>query len=1008
MRSSINIGDQVHHYKFGSGTVKRLVYPNFAEVKFGQHLEYVEQNNLRLMSYSSMDGETREGKYQNGETRRIQLAKAKAEQARQEAKAKEERACLRAARRKKNEIQNAKKRELDRKNEAKRAEMIETLRERMQNEFLTVDRYYLDTCKGFVSEDDFKKEKVSFVKKWVSGHLRSVGNENVTVPDDDQAAAIAGASGNIQVIARAGSGKTATLVNRTIFLIQHCGIEPETILLLAFNTKAVVDIQKQLLAAISEKARLALTAEIDRNRRTRFGATKSNAESKALIAVSRKLSIRLPHVMTFHALAYGIVHPEESLLSDGPGDRDQSFSLVVQRVIDDHLQDEQCWRQIRTVMLAHCRSDWERITEGHYDADREGFLSFRRSLKEVSLDGKYVKSFGEKVIADFLLEHDISYKYENNEWFEGFNYRPDFTIFRDDNSKIIIEYFGLKGDPDYDQSIDQKRAYWEGRPRDTLLEIFPSDLAKNGEDGFVELLKSRLERLGVRCVRLSEDEIWHKVKDRAIDCFTNAITGFIGVCRKQSIDLAGLERLINNNSVASPVERAFHEVAYQIYGAYLKYLEETGEDDFDGLMQRAGNKVHEGVSLAHRRAGVVELGLLRHVCIDEFQDFSDLFYRLIDGIRKINDRVRFFCVGDSWQSINGFAGSQLKYFENFDSYFEDSTQFDITTNYRSETAIVAIGNNLMQGKGSPSKAHKKSKGSVLLLDTTQFDRSLVEKEKYPYDLITPAVLRVINKGLADGLNVVMLTRTNAPPSGIYRAKCGKDIYAYADYIRSFFPEEMKSRITGSTAHKYKGLQKSMVILLDGLASKYPLVHPDWVFSKLFGNTLEKVVEEERRLLYVALTRAEEKLIIVTDDRMKSPFISELEHKQTIPAIDWRDYPPMTSGWTRYVVKVMDQVGLKSRTYNVKDLLKANGYLWQGRQLFWAKSFPIKGFHNDLLKKESWSRQADGIKVSVCDGAGQEVVQYSVDGGQWYCVSGAIDPGLLQAAQPQQSFQIPTA
>ena len=74
----------------------------------------------------------------------------------------------------------------------------------------------------------------------------------------------------------------------------------------------------------------------------------------------------------------------------------------------------------------------------------EEMLRYRRSLLRESLDGKYVKSFGEKVIANFLFEHDIKYIYEKKFRWDGGNYRPDFTI---DRHRVVIEYFGLKGSP---------------------------------------------------------------------------------------------------------------------------------------------------------------------------------------------------------------------------------------------------------------------------------------------------------------------------------------------------------------------------------------------------------------------------------------------------------------------------------------------------------------------------------------------------------------------------------
>lgn len=93
---------------------------------------------------------------------------------------------------------------------------------------------------------------------------------------------------------------------------------------------------------------------------------------------------------------------------------------------------------------------------------------------------------------------------------------------------------------------------------------------------------------------------------------------------------------------------------------------------------------------------------------------------------------------------------------------------------------------------------------------------------------------------------------------------GKGKGGYIELIRSLFPKSVSDRITISTAHSYKGLEKPTVIVMDAVARSYPLIHPDWVFSRVLGDSLEKIICEERRLLYVAMTRAAEKLVITTD------------------------------------------------------------------------------------------------------------------------------------------------
>ena len=874
--------------------------------------------------------------------------------------------------------------------EERRTAVLCELRRRFNTDFLSATSCFFESYADILTEQEFESEKFSFVKNWIRSNTET-GNGSKQLPDDEQIAAISAVHGHIQVVARAGSGKTTTLVNRVLFLLKHCRIAPGEILILAFNRKAALEVRKRLLILIDQSAESEVAGEI--NRRIKGAKQKQRLnwdeiEAGAVDAIASQLKVTLPHVMTFHALAYAIVHPEESLLYNGAEGESQGLSRVFQQVIDGHLREPKFRGKIRKLMLAHFREDWERIIEGRHDQSKEEFLRFRRSLPSESLGGEYVKSYGEKVIADFLFEHDIAYKYERNHWGSGINYRPDFTVFVTPKSGLIIEYFGLRGDPDYDEMSDSKREYWKGKLGWTLIEFTSLDIASEGVAVFLEKLKTSLVDQDVQCMRLSEDEIWNRIRDRAVDRFTAASVGFIGRCRKQSLSPIELQERINSYSPVSLVEGMFLELAHSLYTAYLNRLSSTGEEDFDGLMQRAAQAVEGGVTNFQRKSGGGNLASLRYVCIDEFQDFSDLFYRLLVSIRQITPQVELFCVGDDWQAINGFAGSDLKYFNQFERYIGRSRRLYISTNYRSASSIVATGNALMFNLGKSASANKKAVGKVLVSDLNDFEPSLLEKQRHPGDIITPAVLRLTSSALAAGVDVVLLSRRNGLPWFVnfqdQSSGSGHGLARYLDLVRSFFPSDLRERISISTAHKYKGLEKPMVIVLDLVARSYPLIHPDWAFARILGDSPQKITEEERRLLYVALTRAADTLVIFTEGKSKSPFLEELEREIHLSAVKWTDYPPLRGLTTRLVVKVGNQERRGGGpTFAIKDLLKASGYQWQSTGWSgWAKSFPIEGFRADILKTEVWSELADGIEVRIFDDSDAVVARFLVDGGEW--------------------------
>ncbi|WP_199312402.1 UvrD-helicase domain-containing protein [Phormidium tenue] len=425
--------------------------------------------------------------------------------------------------------------------------LLKRLEEIFEKDFLNARSFYESNCAKYISLSDFEQRKRNFVKLWTSKNL-------AFELDDEQSRAIGAVEDHVQVVARAGSGKTRTLVSRALFLQKHCGVSPNEMLLLAFNKKAAHEIRDRL---------------------------------------TKQLQDPTPHVMTFHALAYALVHPEEDILFNEP-DGEQSKSRALQTVIDDYLHDPDYWEEIRDLMTAHFREDWERIITGGYNKSPQEILKYRRSLPKESLRGEYVKSFGEKIIADFLFEHGINYKYERSFWWSGINYRPDFTIFTGDNQGVIIEYFGLRGDPNYDEMSDKKRQYWDNQDSWQLFEFYPNDLTENGIEGFYALLKQSLEKCQIPGCRLSEEEIWLRIKDRAIDRFTTAMENFIQRCRKLILSVEDLAERIAYHTCVNEVEERFLELAKVFYKAYLERLQATGEEDFDGLMQRASQIVASG------------------------------------------------------------------------------------------------------------------------------------------------------------------------------------------------------------------------------------------------------------------------------------------------------------------------------------------------------------------------------------------------------------------------------
>ena len=828
--------------------------------------------------------------------------------------------------------------------------MLECLREHFERDFLTAYDFYRTHCTNHISLEEYNSEKINYVQSWAQGGLEFS-------PDPEQAAAIGAVDGNVQVIARAGNGKTATLVSRALFLQQHCRVDTDELLLLAFNKKAAEEMKE------------------------RIGT--------------------LPHVMTFHALAYALVQPKNILIDEPDGGQSQSRAL--QDVVNQYLSDPDYADQIRDLMMEHFRDDWEqhedwkRIVSEGYGPEATAILRYRRSLTRETLDGKYVKSFGEKVIANFLFEHDIDYKYEWAFSWNGRNYRPDFTIFNGRTGGIVIEYFGLKGDPEYDAMSEDKRNYWRYRLDWELIEFFPFQLANKGVEGFCDLLKEKLEAHAISCNRLSEAEMWNKIKPRSIDRFTTIAMGFIQRCRKLALTPDQLSEKVSNHECISGVEERFLNLATPLYAAYLQQLQSTeeGAEDFDGLLQKAAERVAAGKTDFRRKSGNGDLKHIRFVMIDEYQDFSELFYRLMDAVREQNPRARFFCVGDDWQAINGFAGSDLRFFQHFEQLFEDAHTLPVATNYRSAQSIVDVGNALMRGQGTPARAHKHIIGKVHIADIDTLAMTPQEVKDHSDGMLTPAVLRLVNKAINNDKEVVLLSRMNRLPWYIHYednqpSPFEDKLEKFLELLRSHLPEDQAEKVTILTAHKSKGLQGNVVIVLDAVPQCYPLIHPDSIFTRIFGNTIERVTAEERRLFYVALTRAEEDLFILTETDNVSPFLEDLEGEIEMSRLEWSDYPAPLSPSSDAIVTIRvgnQKGGTKKGNYAIKDVLHAEGYRWDRESEVWYATEPAAGFtFAEFQNKAKWSDAADGIEVRFYDYSDKEIGRYHVDIGQWRWVA----------------------
>jgi DNA helicase-4 len=216
---------------------------------------------------------------------------------------------------------------------------------------------------------------------------------------------------------------------------------------------------------------------------------------------------------------------------------------------------------------------------------------------------------------------------------------------------------------------------------------------------------------------------------------------------------------------------------------------------------------------------------------------------------------------------------------------------------------------------------------------------------------------------------------------------------YAAVLQRFLPNERRQQISVSTAHKSKGLEWDDVILIDAVRRSYPLIHPDWVFARVLGVTIDQIEAEERRLFYVAVTRAKSSVFLFTEKKNESSYLTEIRATTQTSTIDWNSYPPRDIASQFLAVNVTSRPGWRipnasggqdTPTYILRELLGASGYMYRGNGV-WEKTARAEGFDIAMLGNEPWAQHAEGIDVTVRDGCDQIVGKWAVDDGAFRSV-----------------------
>ncbi len=726
-------------------------------------------------------------------------------------------------------------------------EDIEKLIKILENQnFLEADEF----CRKKYLMDDETYEDLK--KKYVFEYFKG---KNI---DKQKALALSSVKSNVLLKARAGSGKTSTICLKTLLLIKKYNIRPDEILILAFNKDARNRIKEDL--------------------HNKYGMQNKDFEN----------------IKTFHGFAKSIYNDKKII-------EERKRQALIYKAIEAVLEKE----THRKDFYRFYKKALEVPVKKEININNDSKIKFVKDLSQITLKGEIVKSFGEKYIADFLFEHGIDYEYEKNIIFteeeknalnidKGWNvYRPDFYI-QNNGKEFYLEHWGVDEnalEPDYFnrkgvisdvskyiKNMHIKRRYFrkKGIP---LIETCARD--SQIRENFEITLFKILEKHGIIPVKQSEKELFYKIKELNIKSFYKTIEGFISTIKKSKFDKSFIKNKLNDITFSGRT-KIFLKLGIETYLEYEKLLKQESLIDFDDLITGACKKILETKGECIFGAENKKTKDLKHIMIDEYQDFSKLFFDLILSIKCFNPNIQIFATGDDFQAINGFAGSNLYYFNNFKKLFNNSEIYNLSNNYRSYKNIINTSNTLMaQGGfyGVPSCAVKKQDGEVLKINV---DKTFINKEN-PSDLIytfkkdsgniKAKYLKTVHRliRLNPDKNFLILSRLNKISSS------NLDKFAYK-LLR--MKTVNNTRVQVMTIHKSKGLEADIVIILRAINGIIPFIHPDYEIMTALDKNYREILNEEKRLFYVALTRAKEKVYILTEGKLESVYLKGLNLKET--------------------------------------------------------------------------------------------------------------------------------
>ena len=507
---------------------------------------------------------------------------------------------------------------------------------------------------------------------------------------------------------------------------------------------------------------------------------------------------------------------------------------------------------------------------------------------------KPVASFEEVAISNWLYVMGVDFEYEAPYapgaalLCPGRTWTPDFTYrVRDEQGEHVIvhEHFALnaKGKaPAFFQ--DPARYVDEAKRKKAVLSQldarhFWTTSADYLDGTLFDKLRTHLEKVGVRMQPRSPEEVLTRLKQIGQVPDNALIERAVSQIRQNGWEAATLAAHLPAQPEPARA-RLFLDVVWPVAETVNALLEADKRVDYDEMIRRA---------LVHLRQDPALLPF-RFILADEFQDTAPGRGDVVRRMLHAREDSFFFAVGDDWQAINRFAGSDLQFFHAFGEQFNRRARADqhcaLTQTFRSNQGIADVARHfVLKNKSQLPKqvvASDKRRHGVIDVRMYRDDQEVMQK-------VEETLARWVERHpVGTKPSVFLLGRYSEKHAGGLRAEQIKELNArWADRITLFEARKGKDQSPVMsmymTMHKSKGLQADYVLVVGLFRAEhdwfcFPSEREDDPLLQLVLPPKEALADaDERRLFYVALTRAKHQVVLLAQEQYPSPYALELLH-----------------------------------------------------------------------------------------------------------------------------------